>query len=122
MKLKVEVNSREHLVILGWNSVPFSIESLLFKGKANITTYKLEELLGTKMRALYQRSKGRDLYDLYKFLATYHLNTDQIIQCYKMYIEFSLRDREKHPPTKKQFENNLKEKLKLPAASSGVSF
>ena len=115
MKLKVEVNSREHFAVLGWNSVHFSMESLLFTGQANITTYKLEELLGTKMRALYQRSKGRDLYDLYKFLATYNLNSDQIIQCYKTYIEFSLRDTEKYPPTKVEYENNLMEKLIDPA-------
>ena len=29
-----------------------------------IQTYQLDELLGTKVRALYQRKKGRDLFDL----------------------------------------------------------
>lgn len=35
-----------------------------FHGEALLLTYCAEELLGTKMRALYQRKKGRDLFDL----------------------------------------------------------
>ena len=35
----------------------------LVSGKCEITTYSLNELLGTKLRALYQRKKGRDLFD-----------------------------------------------------------
>ena len=33
-------------------------------GAADIETYELDELLGTKLRALSQRKKGRDLFDL----------------------------------------------------------
>ena len=35
-----------------------------FTGAAKVLTYDLDELLGTKLRALYQRKKGRDLFDL----------------------------------------------------------
>ena len=65
-----------------------------------MTTYKLEELLGTKLRALYQRRKGRDLFDLWKALTSSNANPDLIIKCYKEYMKFSL---EKPIPTKKEF-------------------
>lgn len=66
LRLKVETNCREHFSELGWEKVKFDVESSWFTGSCELTTYKLEELLGTKIRALYQRKKGRDLYDLYK--------------------------------------------------------
>ena len=44
-------------------------------------------MLATKLRALYQRRKGRDLYDLYHaliFIPT--LDCDLIIECFKKYV------------------------------------
>lgn len=35
-----------------------------FTGKAEIATFSKEEMLATKLRALLQRDKGRDLIDL----------------------------------------------------------
>jgi len=43
-------------------------------------------MIGTKIRALYQRRKGRDLYDLYKALVFANLNIEQVITCYHEYI------------------------------------
>ena len=40
------------------------MDSPWFSGAASLRTYCLEELLGTKLRALYQRKEGRDLLDL----------------------------------------------------------
>ena len=37
---------------------------IISRALAEIRTYNINELLGTKFRALYQRSKGRDLFDL----------------------------------------------------------
>lgn len=107
LKLKVETNCREHFSILGWEKKPFSVNSEWFKGDCNLTTYSLEELLGTKLRALYQRRKGRDLFDLWKALITANVNTELVIKCYKEYMSFSL---EKAIPTKKQFILNLEAK------------
>ncbi len=59
LRLKVETNCREHFTVLGYTPFPFQVTSSWFTGSCNITTYKLEELLGTKLRALYQRRKGR---------------------------------------------------------------
>lgn len=107
LKLKVETNCREHFSILGWEKKPFSVNSEWFKGDCNLTTYSLEELLGTKLRALYQRRKGRDLFDLWKALTTANVNPELVIKCYKEYMSFSL---EKAIPTKKQFILNLEAK------------
>ncbi len=65
LRLKVEANTREHFSVLEYQKFPFGLDSTWYDGKCDITTYKLEELLGTKLRALYQRKKGRDLFDLY---------------------------------------------------------
>ncbi len=63
-KLKLEINTREHESAFGlvWRSL--SLESRWFSGSAQVRTYELDELLATKLRALYQRKKGRDLFDL----------------------------------------------------------
>lgn len=65
LRLKVEINSREHFAVYGFKRLPFSVHSRWFKGSGEITTYELAELLGTKLRALYQRRKARDLFDLH---------------------------------------------------------
>lgn len=65
LRLKVEINSREHFNVLGLERKQFEVRSRWFSGAASIVTYALDELLGTKLRALYQRKKGRDLFDLW---------------------------------------------------------
>ena len=76
-------------------------------GDALITTYTPEELLGTKMRALYQRRKGRDLYDLYIALTTLpHLNTDIIVHCFKEYTK-----QQHQSISKMHFLSNIEKKL-----------
>ncbi|MGY3582090.1 putative nucleotidyltransferase component of viral defense system [Bradyrhizobium sp. USDA 4341] len=50
--------------ILQAREKPFSLENEWFSGKAQITTFLVEEILSTKFRALLQRDKGRDIFDL----------------------------------------------------------
>lgn len=57
-KIKIEINSREHFSVLGPFKKEFSIESDWFSGKTFIPTYQFEELLGTKLRALFKEKKG----------------------------------------------------------------
>lgn len=109
VKLKIETNCREHFSVLGYNSFPFEVKSAWFDGGCNITTYHIEELLGTKLRALYQRSKGRDLYDLYKALVQLPgLNAGKILDCYREYMKFVVEQ----PPSQLVFLHNLEEKMK----------
>ena len=110
IRLKVEINCYEHFNELGLVKVPFSYESLWASGSCNLTTYKLEELLGTKMRALYQRKKGRDLFDLAYALQNAEVNPEEVVRCYKRYIGFVVET----PPTYKQFVANMEEKLADP--------
>jgi predicted nucleotidyltransferase component of viral defense system len=65
LKLKVEINTREHACALGIRSYPFALENDWYLGKADIQSFAPEELFGTKLRALLQRNKGRDLFDLH---------------------------------------------------------
>jgi predicted nucleotidyltransferase component of viral defense system len=107
IRLKVEINSREHFDVLGLTKFAFNVSNQWFSGYCNITTYHLDELLGTKLRALYQRRKGRDLFDLYKALSTKDVNADNIIQCYRCYMDFVVDN----PPTQKEYLLNMEQKM-----------
>lgn len=108
LRLKVETNCREHFNVLGLKQFPFQVSSTWFSGVCEITTYQLEELLGTKLRALYQRRKGRDLYDMYKALAhAPNLNKEALLQCYHAYMEFVVDE----PPTQKIYLQNMEIKM-----------
>lgn len=88
-RLKVEINCREHFSVFGFTKTTHQINNSWFNGASELNTYPLEELLGTKMRALYQRKKGRDLFDLYYALTNAEINTQQVIEAYKAYMNFS---------------------------------
>jgi len=108
IRLKVEINCREHFNVLGLTQHNFSINNQWFSGNCVITTYHLEELLGTKLRALYQRRKGRDLFDLYKAVSTQNINAEKVVQCYREYMNFSVDN----PPTVKEYLQNMELKLR----------
>jgi predicted nucleotidyltransferase component of viral defense system len=106
LRLKIEINCREHFTVMGWRSFPFKITNEWFTGEAGITTYKIDELLGTKLRALYQRKKGRDLFDLHYAGQKHKLDYDSIIKCYLEYMKFSVGK----APSQKEFLLNLEQK------------
>ena len=110
IRLKIEINCYEHFNVLGLQQVPFAVESRWFSGQCQLTTYALEELLGTKLRALYQRKKGRDLFDLYVALNRTSLDIDNVIQCYQRYMEFVVNK----VPTYKQYIQNMELKMQDP--------
>ena len=64
IRVKVEMATRERTAYDGPNTVPFAVKNPWFTGNANIETFSNEEILATKLRALLQREKGRDLVDL----------------------------------------------------------
>lgn len=102
MRLKVEINSREHFSELGIVHVPCRVESRWFAGNAQVATFEVNELLGTKLRALYQRKKGRDLFDLWFALKKGVVDEDVLLGCFTRYmIETG------HSVTRAQFEANL---------------
>lgn len=106
LRLKVEINSREHFTVLGYQQFNFKLESRWHTGSASISTYGIEELLGTKLRALYQRKKGRDLFDLWHAAASVDVSSEAIVFCFLRYLEH-----EEHKVSRAEFEINLFEKL-----------
>ncbi len=86
MRVKVEVNTREHFSELGFVGLPLAVESPWFSGVAEVTTYALDELLGTKLRALYQRKKGRDLFDLWHAFGRGGVDAGTVIRCLRAYL------------------------------------
>lgn len=109
-RLKVEVNTREHFSVLGLMRRRLTIDNPWFRGSAHIPVYQLDELLGTKMRALYQRKKGRDLYDLWLALQSEEAEPERIVHCLERYMEH-----EGAAVSRAVYEKNLHEKLRSDA-------
>lgn len=86
-KLKVEINTTEHFQVLPLRYHEFSLNSEWVHGKANITTCEIDELIATKLRALFQRRKGRDLFDLWYVLHKGLINTDRVIRLFQKYCQ-----------------------------------
>ena len=110
MRLKVEINSREHFSVLGLQRQTFTVNSPWYSNTTDITVYGLEELLGTKLRALYQRKKGRDLYDLWRVLDTEKISQRNVIECFQRYISIGGQK-----VTRAQLEENMVHKMRDPA-------
>ncbi|HOB85560.1 MAG TPA: nucleotidyl transferase AbiEii/AbiGii toxin family protein [Bacteroidales bacterium] len=107
LKLKIEINCREHFSVLGIIRKEYMVRSEWFNGDCSLNTYLPEELLGTKLRALYQRRKGRDLFDLFKAMISVNMEPEKILLCFHEYMKSSV----KTSPTRKQFIQNVESKL-----------
>lgn len=102
LKLKLEINSREHFTVYGLRRHRFDVTSRWFSGSADVLTYELDELLGTKLRALYQRKKGRDLFDLGLALQREGVSPERVVEAFVRYMrEDGVRI------TRAMFEQNL---------------
>lgn len=111
MRLKIEINTCENFSVEGFQKKLFEITNPWFSGKTRIVTYTLEELLGTKLRALYQRKKGRDLFDLSTFIEQINnIKLENMINCFRNYTKQSgVRI------SRAEFEENLSKKIIDPA-------
>jgi len=115
LRLKIETNMREHALVKETTRAPFTVESRWWNGSAAVTTFGLAELLGTKMRALYQRKKGRDLFDLCVALDA-GVDPRAVVRFFRAYTEA-----EGLNVTRALFEENLVTKLALPAFTGDIS-
>lgn len=107
MRLKVEANTVEHFSVLPLVSLPFSVETPWFTGSCAVTTYAPEELLATKLRAMYQRKKVRDLFDMDYALKHTPVNVEQLLHIWRNYMTLG----ECAAPTKKDFLENMAFKM-----------
>lgn len=115
LRLKVEINSREHFSVHGFTRVPFAVSSRWFDGSCDIATYELDELLGTKLRALYQRRKGRDLFDLAAALVRPEVDPARVVAAFAAYMAHG-----GHRVTRSQLEENLAAKLADPKFAADI--
>jgi len=102
LRLKIEINTREHFAMLDCERRPFGVGSAWFRGQAEVTVYQVDELFATKLRALYQRKKGRDLFDLWLALDRGLLDPEVVVACFLRYME-----REGRRVSRAEFEANL---------------
>lgn len=85
----VEANATERKPHRSVVDMPFSFP---FKDKSiqtRIKGYEIHEMLGTKMRAMFQRKRGRDLFDLYWALtkSTRPIDPSAIIESFQHYLK-----------------------------------
>ncbi len=85
MRIKVEINTFERSPAEPTVTRPLSVENAWFSGAANVATFTLEELVATKIRALYQRRKGRDLFDLWLAIEHGDATPEGIAACFSPY-------------------------------------
>lgn len=79
IRVKIETNIAETEGFLPLIARPYAVDSRWWSGDAEVSTFQIEELMATKLRALYQRRKGRDLFDLWHVLTDLHPDEQLIV-------------------------------------------
>jgi hypothetical protein len=105
LRLKVEINTREHFAILGFVRRRVAVDNPWYASEAQVKTFEMDELLATKLRALYQRRRGRDLFDLWLGITREVVDPQRVVGCFGEYVL-----REGHSISRAQFEQNLHDK------------
>jgi predicted nucleotidyltransferase component of viral defense system len=82
LRLKLEINAREHFTLLGLRRHRFSADNPWFTGVCDAVTFHADELFATKLRALYQRRKGRDLFDLWLSVDRGLIEPQRVVDCF----------------------------------------
>jgi predicted nucleotidyltransferase component of viral defense system len=119
LKLKLEINTREHFTVYGLKAHRFEVASRWFSGGADLRTYELDELLGTKLRALYQRRKGRDLFDLFDLalaLKQERVSPARVVEAFSRYMA-----EDEATISRALFEQNLHSKKSDPVFTADMS-
>ncbi len=86
LKVRVEINTREHKNLFKIRKYPFEVDSEWYGARAELASFEPEELFGTKLRALLQRRKNRDLFDLNEGLTHLSMDSDKLIACFEHYL------------------------------------
>lgn len=93
LRIKIEVNTYERTSALPLTRVTHDVQSSWFSGAADVQTFVPAELVATKIRALYQRKKGRDLFDLWLALTELNLGGNAIVGAFSPYRPHGLTAR-----------------------------
>lgn len=90
IRLKIEINTRETEAFDVPTALPLKVVNPWFSGEAAVPTFSREEMLATKLRALLQRDKGRDLYDLaHAFEVFEALQVERVVEMFGRYLDLS---------------------------------
>lgn len=116
LRIKIEINTREHFAAFRTRNKFFGVQSRWFSGECQVKTYLLEELLATKLRALYQRKKGRDLFDIWYGLTKGNADPIKIADAFCKYVEF-----QNLMITGSQLRKNIESKMKDPGFNKDIS-
>jgi predicted nucleotidyltransferase component of viral defense system len=90
LSVEVETNVSQRLPKYALQRLPFEFN---FRGKrlqSTLVSYDINEMLGTKMRALFQRRRGRDLFDLYWAFTTQSalpVSVEDVVSAFQHYIQ-----------------------------------
>lgn len=114
LRLKIETNTREHFTVHGTTTMPCDVASRWWSGAAAVTTFRIEELVATKLRALYQRKKGRDLFDLCEALDA-GVDPRPVVAAFRVYTEA-----EGANISRANFEENLVLKARIPGFAADL--
>lgn len=86
MRLKIEINFHEIVAHDHPIELPYRMDHSWFSGSVSIPTLSIEEVLASKLRALLQRNKGRDLLDLDHALHTVSdLNVPRLLEMFEIH-------------------------------------
>ena len=87
LRLKIEISTRETDTYDAPRTMNYRVENPWFTGRAEIPTYSREEMLATKLRALLQRQKGRDLFDLAHAIGVFDgLRPRRVVDIFHRYL------------------------------------
>lgn len=89
LEIVIEANATERNSYRPVTPLQFNYK---FRGQSvssEVNGFEIHEMLGTKMRALFQRKRGRDLFDLYWALTTSStpVNPIEIIESFQYYMD-----------------------------------
>jgi predicted nucleotidyltransferase component of viral defense system len=90
LTIEVEANVTERIPHFPVQRLPFTVEFRGAKLGVELVSYNINEMLATKMRALFQRRKGRDLFDLYWALSTQSalpVSVAEVLQAFGHYMQ-----------------------------------
>jgi predicted nucleotidyltransferase component of viral defense system len=124
LRLKIEINGRDHGALYGFKTYPFAVENPWFTGKADIISFGGDELFSTKLRAFLQRDKSRDLFDLREGLTQLGLDPTKVIQGLAHYLakqELSVSRANAEETMLRKLRRSLTEDI-APLLPSGVAF
>jgi predicted nucleotidyltransferase component of viral defense system len=88
LEIVVEANATERTPYRPVEKLPFSYPFREQNDSVTLNGFEIHEMLGTKMRALFQRKRGRDLFDLYWALTESQVpvNPAEIIDSFQYYM------------------------------------